>query len=121
MKRPDRERRRRKRLRQPTRVEIRQAMIAAYRINQETWVENEDERTLEGLRRRKDGSPSAVRPQAVVPLPLWAVYEPLPDGGEEDDTMNRLDVYRAWLKQWKDMGLYDGGTELIVVNPPDDE
>lgn len=73
-------------------------------------------RALEGLRARKDGTPSARAPQAVVPLQLWAVYEETPDGGEDDSVENRLANYELWLKRLKRNGLYDGPTTLKRVN-----
>lgn len=79
-------------------------------------VESAHERAREGLRRRKDGSPSAVTPQAVVPLRLWAVYEDVPDGSDYEDVENRLANYELWLRQLKKNGLYDGPTKLKRVN-----
>lgn len=79
-------------------------------------VESAAERAAEGLRRRKDGTPSAVPPRAVVPLSLWAVYEDVPDGGDDEDVENRLANYEFWLRRLKRNGLYDGPVTLKRVN-----
>jgi hypothetical protein len=75
-----------------------------------------DSRALMDLRMRADGSPSARRPAATLPVALWATVEELPDGGENDGAEGLLANYREWLRFWKDKGLYHGPTRLKRVN-----
>jgi len=77
-------------------------------------------RTMEGLRRRADGSPSAVPPQATLPVDLWATVQDAPDGGEYSPA-DRLRAYQEWLRKLQQNGLYDGPTELTKVNSDADE
>ena len=79
-------------------------------------IQEADRRSREGLRRRADGSPSAVPPQATLPVELWATVQELPDGGEGEGVPERLHWYREWLKALQKNGLYDGPTELRIVN-----
>jgi hypothetical protein len=78
-------------------------------------VNDAAKRTQEGLRMRADGSPSAVPPQATLPVDLWATVQDAPDGGEYSPP-DRLRAYQEWLKKLQANGLYDGPTELTRVN-----
>jgi hypothetical protein len=89
----------------------------SYLANQDADIANNDRRMLEDLRMRADGSPSAVPPRPVVPLRFWAVVEAPPDGYEYESVYDRLVGYREWLRVLKRNGLYDGPTELTLVNP----
>jgi hypothetical protein len=81
------------------------------------YIEFEDNRRNEDLRVRADGSPSARRPAAVLPVAHWAVVTDGPDGEGYESTRDRLEGYRVWLQMLKDRGLYDGPTELTYTNP----
>lgn len=77
-------------------------------------------RTNRGIKKRADGTPSAKPPQAVVPVKYWAtVYdEPVV---QYDSLRQRLERYRDRLRYLHSRGLYDGPTELVVVNPPEED
>lgn len=107
------------------RKDVLDIMAATYCQNEEDQIETSDERTREDLRMRVDGQPSARRPAASLPLSYWAVVESPPDGGEDFDVENKLRWYEEHLRMWKAKGLYDGPTDLTIVNPehredPDD-
>jgi hypothetical protein len=82
----------------------------------EDAIQEADARTGDGLRMRADGSPSAVPPQATLPVELWATVQELPDGGDGEGVPERLHWYREWLRRLQKNGLYDGPTELKRVN-----
>jgi hypothetical protein len=69
-------------------------------------------RTLQNLKIRRDGSPSAHQPAATLPVALWATVQATPDGDEDGSVRSRLTMYRYHLIQLKARGLYDGPTEL---------
>lgn len=73
--------------------------------------------TKEGLRRRRDGQPSAAQPASTLPVKLWATILDPPDGSTWGSFESKLMAYRYWLQRWKTLGLYDGPTILTVVNP----
>jgi hypothetical protein len=104
---------------EPTPNEVQAALIAQYHSNEDEWMAAVTKRAAQDLRRRRDGTPSAVPPHPTVPLVLWAVYEATPDGGDYDDQYDALEAYQGWLRRWRARGLYDGGTDLIFVNRKD--
>jgi hypothetical protein len=105
--------------REPTPNEVQAALIEQYHSNEDEWLAAVTKRAAEDVRRRRDGTPSAVPPHPTVPLVLWAVYEATPDGGDYETQEAALSWYQGWLRRWKAMGLYDGGTDLIYVNRKD--
>ena len=94
----------------------REAITRAYREHVNVSLRDAEVSTAVGLRRRKDGSPSARRPQATLPVCYWATILHSPDAYEEDGVEVLLLDYQARLIRWKQLGLYDGPTELTVVN-----
>ena len=104
-------------LRPKTPEEQRAHLEFVYLVNQEADIDSNDNRRWEGIRVRKDGTPSAVPPHPTLPLRFWAVVEAPPDGYEYEDVQSRLSNYQEWLRVLKRNGLYDGPTALKVFNP----
>lgn len=101
------------------RVQVLNIMTAVYSRSEQDQIEVADERAREDLRMRADGQPSARRPASTLPKSYWAVIEDPPDGGDDGSTANRLHWYAEHLRMWAAKGLYDGPTELTVVNRED--
>lgn len=93
------------------------AMCAVYSENQKEDIAYSDERERDDLRMRADGQPSARAPAATLPVSHWAVVLPPPDGGDYDQTSDRLFLYQQQLEFWAGKGLYRGPTSLTYVNP----
>jgi len=99
------------------RAQVRQTL--EYEADNRVEAAMNDLRAQAGIRRRKDGSPSSSRPRSHVPVKYWAtVYEePVAQYG---NLRQRLEAYKSRLRYLQSRGLYDGPTELTVVNEETD-
>jgi hypothetical protein len=98
----------------------REALEALYVQRALAYAAIEDARANDDLRMRKDGSPSARAPAAVLPVSNWAMVTHAPEGDGYESVRHRLEGYRAWLEVLRSRGLYEGPVELTFTNPPDD-
>lgn len=78
-----------------------------------------DDRDAEVARARVSADREKERTNPYIHPGKWLLERGYWIVGRDDDDeelADRLERYAAWLRVWRQAGIYDGGTELVVVN-----